>query len=82
MEKWGSSDASPRSTTVRTVSKALVLGVDASLMGQKEKENDLVFCNTLYKLFCEILAEHLRLLSEDNSRLRKELARYRSAKVI
>lgn len=80
--EMGVIDASPRSTTVQAVRKSIVLGVDASLMERKEKENDMVFCYTLYRMFSEVLAERLRSVTVENTRLRKELRRFQSARVI
>ena len=59
---------------MRAVEKSLILGVDASLMDRTGKGNNAVFGYTLYRRFAEILAERLRALTLDNSRLRKELA--------
>ena len=78
--EMGIIDGSPRSTSVRASQKSVVLGVDASLLDRSEKANDAVFGYTLFKRFSEILAERLRALTEENTRLRKELARFKSAK--
>lgn len=80
--EMGVIDASPRSTTVRSVKKSIVLGVDASLMERKEKANDIVFCYTIYRMFAEVLADRLRTVTEENTRLRDEFRRFKSAKII
>ena len=80
--EMGVIDGSPRSTSVKAIKKPIVLGVDASLMERKEKANDLVFCYTLYRMFAEVLADRLRELTKENTRLRSELRRFQSAKII
>ena len=77
--EMGIIDGSPRSTSVQALKKSIVLGVDASLIDRKEKANDAVFCYTLYRRFAEIMAERMRTLTKENTRLRKALAQSTSA---
>lgn len=78
--EMGIIDGSARSTTVQVLKKSIVLGVDCSLMDREGKAGDAVFNYTLYKRFAETMAERLRALTEENSRLRAALARAQSPK--
>ncbi len=72
--EMGVVDGSPRSATIRAECDTLVLGVDGSLIDQMFKTNAVTFCYTIYRLFSEVLAERLRLTTEENRRLNEELA--------
>lgn len=71
-------DGSARSTNVSAIKKSIVLGVDASLMDSNNDANGVVFNCTLYRVFSEILAERLRELTEENTSLKADLARFKS----
>ncbi|MDH5297424.1 MAG: cyclic nucleotide-binding domain-containing protein [Desulfobulbaceae bacterium] len=71
--EMGVVDGAPRSATIKTEADTLVLGVDGSLIDHMFKTNELTFCYTIYRLFSEVLAERLRITTEENSRLKDEL---------
>jgi len=71
--EMGVVDGSLRSATIKAESDTLVLGVDGSLIDQMFKTNALTFCYTIYRLFSEVLAERLRVTTEENKRLTDEL---------
>jgi len=73
--EMGIIDGSPRSATIRAATKALVLGVDASYIDQKQKVSDLNFCYILYRLFAEELAARLRDTTNENIRLREAISK-------
>lgn len=73
--EMGIIDGSPRSATIQAKEKSLLLGVDGNLVSQKHQENELAFGYTIFRLFAEILAQRLRLTTEENIRLKKELER-------
>lgn len=58
--EMGIIDGSPRSASVRAMTKSLVLGLDASYMDQRLKSSELNFCYVLYRLFAEAMAARLR----------------------
>jgi len=71
--EMGVINGSPRSATVRaSENKALVLGVDASMVDRRLRAKDLSFAYTMYRLFAEIFAVRLRHTTEENVRLMKE----------
>ena len=71
--EMGVIDGSPRSATVRASDeKAIVLGVDASMVDRRLRAKDISFAYTMYRLFAEILAVRLRHTTEENVRLLKE----------
>lgn len=71
--EMGVVDGSPRSASICAVTKCLLLGVDGSLLDRNTKQNELAFNYTIFRLFAEVLAERLRLSTEEISRLKKEL---------
>lgn len=73
--EMGIIDGSPRSATIKAKEKSLLLGVDGNLVNQKHQANELAFGYTIFRLFAEILAQRLRLTTEENILLKKELAR-------
>lgn len=73
--EMGVIDGSPRSASIRSVTKSLVLGFDASFLDQKQKMSELTFCYIIYRLFAEVLAVRLRDTTEENSRLREAVSR-------
>jgi CRP-like cAMP-binding protein len=71
--EMGVIDGSPRSATVlASDKKAVVIGVDASLVDRRLREKDISFAYTMYRLFAEILAVRLRHTTEENVRLLEE----------
>jgi CRP-like cAMP-binding protein len=74
--EMGIIDGSPRSATIKAIDKSLTLSFDASIIDQKLKSNDAIFCYIIYRLFSEVLASRLRKTTEENQQLRKALARF------
>jgi CRP-like cAMP-binding protein len=70
--EMGVIDGSPRSASIRAATKALVLGIDASVVDQQLQGNEINFCYTIYRMFAEVLAIRLRDTSRENARLRDE----------
>jgi len=62
----------PRSATIQAEKSSLVLCIDASIMKDKESKDAIIFSHILYRLFAEILSTRLRVMIEENSRLKKE----------
>lgn len=79
--EMGIIDGSPRSATIKAKEKSLLLGVDGTLVNQKHQANELAFGYTIFRLFAEILAQRLRLTTEENIRLKKELESITSCQV-
>lgn len=74
--EMGVIDGSPRSATIRALSKCIVMGIDASLIDQSLKANKTSFCYVIYRLFAEVLAMRLRDTTQENVALREALARF------
>lgn len=73
--EMGVIDGSPRSASIRAVTKSLVLGFDASYLDQKQKMSELSFCYIIYRLFAEVLAVRLRDTTEENIKLREAVSK-------
>ena len=73
--EMGVIDGSPRSATIRAVTKSLVLGFDASYLDHKQKMSELSFCYIIYRLFAEVLAVRLRDTTEENIKLREAVSK-------
>lgn len=73
--EMGVIDASPRSATIKAISKTLTLSFDASVIDQKLKSNDLRFCYMLYRIFAEVLAVRLRETTRENTQLHHALSK-------
>lgn len=65
------SDAS--CATVTALQKTLVLRLDSAIVGKNPDTKELALGYTIYRLFCEVLADRLRATTEENSRLQKQL---------
>ena len=76
--EMGVVDGGPRSATVWARTKTMVLGVDCSVLAQQEKiNNGIAFLYTIYRLFAEVLAERLRVTTEEVTKLKSQLERKR-----
>ncbi len=76
--EMGIIDDSPRSASVKTLSKTLVLQVDSSIVGNNPKSKELALGYTIYRLFCGVLAERLRITTEENTLLKQELSQFKT----
>ena len=74
--EMGVIDGSPRSATIKTVSKCTLIGFDASYIEQKLKSNDVSFCYAIYRMFSEVLSARLRDVTKENVELRRALSRF------
>ena len=61
------------SATVTALQKTLVLRLDSAIIGKNPDTKDLALGYTIYRLFCEVLADRLRITTEENVRLQKHL---------
>ncbi len=71
--EMGVVDGAPRSATVWARTKTMVLGVDCSVLGRGKITNDVAFLYTIYRLFAEVLAERLRITTEEVTKLKSQL---------
>lgn len=62
-------DRAPRSATILAVTETLTLGIDGGLIDRDYDASEINFAYTLFRLFSSILAERLRITTEENSRL-------------
>lgn len=71
--EMGMMNGSSLSAAVTAIQKTLVLRLDSSIIGKNPEAKELALGYTIYRLFCEILAERLRITTEENTQLKKEL---------
>ena len=63
--EMGIIDGSPRSASIYAVEETVCLATDASYIDRLSGNDKIVFSYILYRLFAEILANRLRLTSEE-----------------
>lgn len=71
--EMGIIDGSERSASVTAIQKTLVLRLDSSIVGKNPESQELALGYTIYRLFCEVLAERLRVTTEENTLLKSQL---------
>lgn len=67
-------NGTPDASSVTAIQKTLVLRLDSSIIGKNPESKELALAYTIYRLFCEVLAERLRITTEENTMLKKQLA--------
>ena len=72
-------DGSPRSASVYAVDKTVCLATDASYIDRLSENDRIAFCYVLYRIFSEILADRLRLTTEELVKEKEENKKLRSA---
>ena len=72
--EMGVIDGSPRTATVWARTKTTVLGIDFSQLGTQPTGNKLPLYYTIFRLFSEVLAERLRVTTEEVVRLQDEVS--------
>jgi len=70
--EMGIIDGSPRSASVYAVDETVCLATDASYIDRLTGNDKVTFCYVLYRIFCEILANRLRLTSEELIKVKGE----------
>ena len=70
--EMGIIDGSPRSASIYAVEETVCLATDASYIDRLSGNDKIMFSYVLYRLFAEILANRLRLTSEELIRLKEE----------
>lgn len=71
-------DGSPRSASVYAVDKTVCLATDASYIDRLSDNDRISFCYILYRIFSEILADRLRLTTEELIKEKEENKKLRS----
>lgn len=67
-------DGKARSASVEAIGPTVCLAIDTSFMNETaEPLEQALFVSVLYKLFAEVIAQHLRSANEELVRLRSEL---------
>ena len=72
-------DGSPRSASVYAVDKTVCLATDASYIDRLSDNDRIAFCYILYRIFSEILADRLRLTTEELIKEKEENKKLKSA---
>lgn len=73
--EMGIIDGSVRSASVRTIEKTVCLATDASYIDRLTGEDKFAFCYILFRVFAEILANRLRITSEELVKTKEEVVR-------
>jgi len=73
--EMGIIDGSPRSASVYAVDKTVCLATDASYIDRLSGNDKVTFSCILYRIFSEILANRLRLTSEELIKAKEEIER-------
>lgn len=71
--EMGFMEGSTRSASVTALQKTLVLRLDSAIIGKNPDAKELALGYTIYRLFCEVLADRLRITTEENIKLQKQL---------
>ena len=73
--EMGVIDGSPRSASVYAIDESVCLVTDASHIDRLSGNDRLSFCYILYRIFAEILANRLRVTSEELVAAKEEIKR-------
>ena len=73
--EMGIIDASPRFASVYAISKTVCLATDASYIDRLSGNDKYVFSSILYRVFSQILANRLRVTSEELIKAKEEIER-------
>jgi CRP-like cAMP-binding protein len=76
--EMGIIDGSPRSASVIAVDETVCLVTDASYIDRISDNDRLTFCYVLFRIFCEILANRLRITSNELVALKEEIRRLKN----
>lgn len=71
--EMGFMEGATRSASVTALQKTLVLRLDSAIIGKNPDAKELALGYTIYRLFCEVLADRLRITTEENVKLQKQL---------
>ena len=71
--EMGIIDASPRSASIYAVDKTVCLATDASYIDRLSGKDRYVFSSILYRVFSQILADRLRMTSEELIKAKEEI---------
>ena len=71
--EMGIIDASPRSASIYAVDKTVCLATDASYIDRLSGNDKFVFSSILYRVFSQILADRLRMTSEELIKAKEEI---------
>lgn len=71
--EMGFMEGATSSASVTALQKTLVLRLDSAIIGKNPDAKELALGYTIYRLFCEVLAERLRVTTEENAKLQKQL---------
>ncbi len=75
--EMGVIDGSAKSASAYAVNETVCLATDASYIDRLTGNDKVTFCYILYRIFCEILANRLRLTSEELIKVKEENKRLR-----
>lgn len=78
--EMGIIDGSPRSASVYAIKETVCLATDASIVDRLTGKDKIAFSYILYRIFSEILANRLRLTSEELIKTREEIESLKSQK--
>ncbi len=76
--EMGIIDASPRSASVVAIDRTVCMVTDASYIDRLKGKDRFVFSSILYRVFSQILANRLRITSEELSKAKEEIERLKA----
>ena len=76
--EMGIIDGSPRSASVYAVDEVVCLATDASYIDRLTGNDKVAFCYVLYRIFCEIMANRLRITNDELIKAKEEIKNLRS----
>ncbi len=71
--EMGIIDASPRSASIYAVDRTVCLATDASYIDRLSGNDKYIFSSILYRVFSQILADRLRITSEELIKAKEEI---------
>ncbi len=80
--EMGIIDGSPRSASVHAVDETVCMATDASYIDRLSGDDKNAFSSILYRIFSEILANRLRVTSEELMKAKEEIERMKEKTVI
>ena len=76
--EMGIIDASPRSASIYAVDKTVCLATDASYIDRLSGNDRFIFSSILYRIFSQILADRLRMTSEELIKAKEEIEKLKA----
>ena len=80
--EMGVIDGAPRSASVYAVDDTVCIATDASYIDRLSGNDREAFCYVLYRMFCEILVNRLRLTNDELIKVKEENKRLKNTRLL